>query len=518
MNTRSHQILGRSGATRSNCSVAASARACIVTALALVLALLASACSSSGGDLGEAIGTSTTVMPVTQESDAETDVSGAADDGAGTEPATTAAAPVTHESDTETDVADRTVDDGAAALEGTTVTLVTHDSFALSPETLEAFTESTGIEVTLLGAGDAGALVSQACLTADAPLGDVLFGIDNTFLQRGLDCGIFASYETAALDGVPDHFELDPQHRVTPIDFGDVCINYWKDAFDDSLPPPATLEDLIDPDYADMLVVQNPETSSPGLAFLLATIAQYGDGWEDYWTALRANGVSVTAGWEDAYYGEFVAGGGERPIVVSYASSPPAEVIYADPPVDTPPTGVVTSSCYRQIEFAGVLSGAANPGGARALIDFMLTPTFQDDVPLNMFVFPVAESATLPPEFVDHAEIATDPHILEPSDVESKRNEWTERWVQIVLALTVRELLRAPSPVWRVWRGGVALAVRGLMRLFSTALAARSRCSHGVALVVASAELVWGVWRGAVLCWWFASCCGLARRAGSAPL
>ena len=318
-------------------------------------------------------------------------------------------------------------------LSGTTVTLLTHDSFYLSPETLEAFTESTGIVVEQLAAGDAGALVAQACLTAGEPLGDVLFGIDNTFLQRGLDCGMFESYISPGLAAVPDRFELDPEHRVTPIDFGDVCLNYWVEAFDGSPPPPSSLDDLIDPAYAGMLVVQSPETSSPGLAFLLATIARYGEGWEDYWAALRDNGVSVTAGWEDAYYGEFTAGGGERPIVVSYASSPPAEVIFADPPVDEPPTGVVTASCYRQIEFAGVLAGADNPAGAQALIDFMLTPTFQNDVPLNMFVFPVITTATLPDVFVEHAEIADDPFILEPAQVEAQRNAWTDRWVEIVL-------------------------------------------------------------------------------------
>ena len=323
--------------------------------------------------------------------------------------------------------------EGEPDTSGTTVTLLTHDSFALSPETLEAFTAETGIAVEQLASGDAGALVAQACLTAGEPLGDVLFGIDNTFLQRGLDCGMFEPYTSPGLADVPDHFELDPEHRVTPIDFGDVCLNYWIDAFDGSPPPPASLDDLTDPAYAGMLVVQSPETSSPGLAFLLATIAHYGDGWEEYWAALRDNGVAVTAGWEDAYWGEFIAGGGERPIVVSYASSPPAEVIFADPPVDEPPTGVVTASCYRQIEFAGVLAGAGNPGGAQALIDFMLTPTFQNDVPLNMFVFPVATTATLPDVFTAHAEIADDPFMVDPAEVEAQRNAWTDRWVEIVL-------------------------------------------------------------------------------------
>ena len=316
------------------------------------------------------------------------------------------------------------------SIDGTTVTLITHDSFNLSDGTLEEFTAQTGVTVELLEVGDTGTLVAQAILTKDAPLGDVLFGIDNTFLRRGLDAGIFERYESPALAGVPEEFQLDRRNRVTPVDYGDVCVNYWKDA----VPwEPVTLDELAFPEFADQLVVQHPETSSPGLAFLLATIAFYGDRWELYWEDLRANGVAVTAGWEDAYYGEFVAGGGNRSVVVSYASSPPAEVIYADPPTDTAPTGVITDSCYRQIEFAGILSGTDNEAGAQALIDFMLSETWQNDVPLNMFVYPVIENATLPPEFVEHTAVPPHPLMLDPAEIEANRDAWTERWVEIVL-------------------------------------------------------------------------------------
>ena len=316
--------------------------------------------------------------------------------------------------------------------ETVTVTLVTHDSFAISDATLAAFTADTGIGVELLASGDAGQIVSEAILSAGNPLGDVLYGVDNTFLQRTLDAEVFEPYASPALDVVPDRFELDPEARVTPVVFGDVCVNYWIDALPSGVAPPKSLEDLLDPALAGELVVQSPESSSPGLAFLLATIAGTDD-WEQFWTDLRDNGVSVTTGWEDAYYGEFVAGGGDRSLVVSYASSPPAEVIFADPPVDTPPTGVLLDSCYRQIEFAGVLAGTDHPAEAQALIDFLLTPTFQDDVPLNMFVFPVSTEATLPQEFVDHAQLSDDALSLDPAEIEANRDAWTDRWVEIVL-------------------------------------------------------------------------------------
>jgi len=318
-------------------------------------------------------------------------------------------------------------------ISGQTVTLVTHDSFWVSEGTLEAFTSATGVEVEVQRLGDTGQLVASAILTSGDPLGDVLFGVDNTFLQRALDADLFVPYESPALAGVAASLILDPGHRVTPIDFGDVCVNYWIDSFGDDLPVPAGLADLADPAYAGMLVVQNPETSSPGMAFLLATIAEFGDGWEAYWSALRRNDVAVTTGWEDAYYGEFIAGGGDRPIVVSYASSPPAEVIYADPPVDSPPTGVLTDTCFRQVEFAGILTGTDNRAAAEALVDFLLSPTFQEDIPLNMFVFPALSSAALPEEFIDFVELAEDPHLVDPAVVEANRNDWTEQWTNLVL-------------------------------------------------------------------------------------
>ncbi len=315
---------------------------------------------------------------------------------------------------------------------GTTITLVTHESFAVSPGVLEAFTERTGIEVEVLAAGDAGTVVSQSIISRDAPLGDVLFGVDNTLLCRALLADLFVPYEAAALAEVPDELELDPHHRVTPIDYGNVCVNWWTDDLEGE--PPASLEDLADPRFAGELVTPSPETSSPGLAFLLATVARFGeDGWEAYWEQLRANDVLVTTGWNDAYYGEFVAGGGDRALVTSYATSPAAEVVFADPPVETPPTGVLTDGCFRQIEFAGILAGTEHPGEAAALVEHLLSSEFQADIPLSMFVFPARADAELPEVFTRFAAVADEPLELDPVTIEEGRDRWTERWTEIVL-------------------------------------------------------------------------------------
>jgi len=319
------------------------------------------------------------------------------------------------------------------SISGQTITLVTHDSFVLSDGVLDAFTRATGVGVVQRAAGDTGQMVATAILTGGNPLGDVMFGVDNTFLQRALDADLFEPYVSPGLSGVPEGLRLDSRHRVTPIDYGDVCINYWIDRFDDDLPPPQSLADLADPAYRGLLVVQNPETSSPGLGFLLATISEYGNGWEDYWRALRDNDVLVTAGWEEAYYGAFVSGGGDRPIVVSYASSPPAEIVYADPPVTEAPTGVITDTCFRQVEFAGILSGTKHRTASEALIDFMLTPAFQEDLPLSMFVYPAVMSTALPRVFVDHVDTPVAPHHLDPATIGANRNMWTERWTDLVL-------------------------------------------------------------------------------------
>ncbi|MCZ9343135.1 thiamine ABC transporter substrate-binding protein, partial [Streptomyces sp. TRM76130] len=228
-----------------------------------------------------------------------------------------------------------------------TVTLVSHDSWAVSESVIAAFEKQSGYQVKVLEDGDAGQAVNKAILTKDNPQGDVLFGVDNTLLSRALDNGLFQPYEAKGLDRVDERYLLDGErHRVTPVDYGDICVNYDKAYFSEhGIDPPASFADLIKPAYKDLLVTENAGTSSPGLGFLLGTAAAYGDGdgWQGYWKKLKANGVKVVDGWEQAYNEEFSGSaggkqaGGDRPLVVSYASSPPAEVVYADPQPETAP-------------------------------------------------------------------------------------------------------------------------------------------------------------------------------------
>jgi thiamine transport system substrate-binding protein len=319
----------------------------------------------------------------------------------------------------------------------TEVVLVTHDSFAVSKTVLDRFEAESGLTVRILQAGDAGLVLNRALLTKDAPEGDALFGIDDSLLSRAIDEELFDDYSPPALVHV-DPMLAPPDAAVTPIDHGEVCLNVDRSWFADrGLPPPTGLDDLLEPRYRDLLVVASPATSSPGLAFLLATVARYGeDGWQRYWRALRDNGVTVADGWEEAYTQRFSGAAGSpgtRPIVVSYATSPAAEVMFAGKPMAEAPTAAIEDGCFRQIEYAGVLRGAANPDGARALIDFMLSEAFQEDVPGSMFVYPVREGIRLPQEFVDHAIQPAQPESLTPAEIAAGRDRWVAEWTRIVL-------------------------------------------------------------------------------------
>lgn len=306
----------------------------------------------------------------------------------------------------------------------TSVTVVTHDSFALPEETIAAFETQTGFKLQFVAPGDAGTVLNQLILTRDAPLGDAVFGIDTTFAGRALDAGILASYTSAKLPESAKPLLVGDQ--LTPIDFGDVCLNAddpWFAAHD--LAIPETLDDLLKPEYRDLLVLPNPATSSPGLAFLIATIGAKGDpGYLDYWQGLKANGVKVVKGWTEAYTGEFSgsSGHGSRPLVLSYASSPAFE----------PATSTLLDTCFRQVEYAGVIAGAANPEGAKAFIDFMLSDQVQAQIPESMYMYPVAD-VPLPQQWQDKARVAPAPIEVDINQITAHREDWIKAWTATVL-------------------------------------------------------------------------------------
>ena len=321
----------------------------------------------------------------------------------------------------------------------TELTVMTHESFAVSEQVIQQFEAAYDVKVTFLASGDAGEALNKAILAKESPLADVFYGVDNTFLSRALEEDIFEPYESAALANVPDTFRVDPESRALPMDYADVCINYDKAYFrDHNLSVPGGLDDLTAERYKGLLVVENPATSSPGLAFLLATIQHFGEpGYLDFWQEMRENDVVVVDGWETAYYTNFSAssGQGPQPMVVSYATSPAAEVVFAQTPLDDAPTASILGpdACFRQIEFAGILKGTRHRAAAEDFIDFMLGLEFQQDMPMQMFVFPVNTQAVLPEAFVKYAQTVEAPVILSADNIAANRDRWIEEWTEVVL-------------------------------------------------------------------------------------
>lgn len=322
-----------------------------------------------------------------------------------------------------------------------TLTVMTHDSFSVSEELVKKFETENNASLIFIQGGDTGSALNRLILTSvgsPTPEADVFYGLDNTFLSRALDQDLFEAYQPAALDAIPAEFKLDPTFKVVPIDYGDVCINYDKAWFaEKNLKLPGSLQDLTNPEYNGLLVVENPATSSPGLAFMMATIAEFGESdWLAWWKSMKNNNVAIVSDWETAYYTNFSgsSGKGPQPMVVSYASSPAAELIYAETELSESPTASLVSPgmCWRQVEFAGILKNTPNRALAEKFIDFMLSQEFQEDVPMQMFVFPVLPEAVLPEEFLLASQIPETVGSLDPALIAANRDGWVNEWTNLM--------------------------------------------------------------------------------------
>jgi thiamine transport system substrate-binding protein len=293
----------------------------------------------------------------------------------------------------------------------TKVTLVAHDSFAISDESIAEFEEASGFELEIIRAGDAGSLTNRLVLTKESPIADVVFGIDNTFMG--------VAEQNSVIEG-----------QLVPVDYADVCFNYDRVWFEErGIIPPGSWRDLTKPAFNSLTVVTNPLSSSPGLAFLATTVAAFGEpGFEQYWRELRDNGVRVASGWEEAYFTEFSgsSGNGGYPIVLSYSSSPAAEIREDG----KSQTVALLDECFRQTEYIGELAGASNPEGAKALIEFLLSESFQNTMPGLMYVYPVNENASIPDEWAEFGPAANST-IGEKLNISTHREKWQTKWSEI---------------------------------------------------------------------------------------
>ena len=317
--------------------------------------------------------------------------------------------------------------------------VLSHDSFDIGDEVIREFEQANNAKVVILKGGDAGEVLNRAILEKGNPSADLLYGVDNTYLTRALREEIFVVYKSPLVANVQEQFILDDTFHVNPVDYGYVNINYDKEYLaENNLTTPTTLEELTQPKWKGKLVVQSPPTSSPGLAFLIATVSYFGEDddydYLDFWADLRANDVVVKDGWSNAYYTDFTKYGGDRPLVVSYATSPAAEVFFSEGKYTDPPTGnlLVDRGTFLQIEGIGILRGTKVLDLAQRFVDYALDRRFQEDIPGKMFVYPVNSQAQTP-DFFSFAQVPTLPADIDPATIDEKREEWIDAWTKVVL-------------------------------------------------------------------------------------
>ena len=326
-----------------------------------------------------------------------------------------------------------------ATPEPSTLVVLTNDSFDIGEDIIAQFEEINNASVTIQKAGSSGQVLNRAILEKGNPSGDLLYGVDNTFLSRALREEIFIQYKSGQIGNIPAQFILDDTFHVSPVDYGYVNINYDIAYLDDKgLAPPASLEVLTQPEWDGRLVVENPATSTPGLAFLISTVSYFGEDDEydylDFWADLKKNNVAVKEGWSEAYYTDFTKYGGDRPLVVSYATSPAAELFFSEGAYEVPPTGnvLVDKATFLQIEGIGILKGTDNETLAKKFVDFVLDVPFQEDIPGRMFVYPVNSKAQTP-DYFQYAEVPTAPSDIDAATIDAKRDDWIDAWTSVVI-------------------------------------------------------------------------------------
>lgn len=298
----------------------------------------------------------------------------------------------------------------------TDLTVLVHDSFNVDKTLLAQFESQNNVSLKLIKGGDAGQMLNKLILSSGS-LGDVVYGIDNTLLAKATQAGVL----------VPNSFR--------GVDLGYVALNYDKATFKGKTLP-KSLNDLTKPQFKGQLVVQNPATSSPGLAFLLSTVKFFGPEkvWV-FWAALRDNDLKVTKGWTDAYETEFSKNGGTHPIVVSYASSPAAEVFYSDKKLEESPTGnlFLPGSTFKQLEGIALVKGGKNAALGKKFIEFMRSSAVQNDIPTQMWVYPVIKGVTLDPVY-QYAQVPKNAYAPKENDpLLENTDALVQKWVDVVI-------------------------------------------------------------------------------------
>ena len=321
----------------------------------------------------------------------------------------------------------------AAPVAPATLRVLTHASFDLPKPLLTEFEQTAGVKLSIVKAGDAGEMLNKLILTRAHPIADVVYGIDNVLVGKAMAADVLAPY-TGPAATAPSAASLPA--ALVPVDYGYVTLNADKAWFaQKGLALPATLQDLALPAYKNLLVVQHPATSSPGLSFLASTVAALGEEAAfDWWAQMRRNGVKVAKGWTEAYYTDFSKNGGKRPLVVSYASSPAAEVFYSKTKLTAAPTVSLNlkGGVFQQVEGVALVKGGAQVEAAGRFIEFLRSAPVQQALQTTLWMLP-ATPGTAKAEAMQHAPEPTAFDNPSPARMAQHSGAWVTRWTKVVL-------------------------------------------------------------------------------------
>ena len=324
--------------------------------------------------------------------------------------------------------------------------VMTPGSFSISKPLVEKFEKANHIQLKFVQTSGAIALLNKAILSKGAPIADVIYGWDNTVLDRALSSGILEQYLSPEIKDLKSAYLLDPTFHALPVNYGFVNFNYDKAYFRDH-PLPTSLAELQEPAYAKLLVVENPAISITGLDFLITTVYNFGEnGYLRFWAALRAGDVKVAKGWSAAYYSDFSLYGGGRPLVLSYNTSPAAELYYSKGKDSVPPIGnlLFKNSAFAQVEFVGILKGTRHRKAAEKFVNWLLSKPVQEDIPTQMWVYPVRRDAVLPEVFTRWAPEPYDQQQMSATEEGANVSRWIHEWTEVVLQrMSPKEVIAA---------------------------------------------------------------------------
>ena len=345
------------------------------------------------------------------------------------------------------------------SIEENQIVIYTYDSLLNDPyfDIEGNFSTFSGIpanEIQITRFSDANELVVRLEAEKSNPIADVVIGIDNTLIHLIEDkASVLEPYTPTSISQIDENLiqNLDPENYLIPYDYGIISLYYQNHIINSSTNPELenlTLDGLLASNLLPMLIVENPKYSSPGLGFLLWTIAVYGDpeinfdgllesNWRNWWNASRDK-ITITKSWGDAF-NIFFTPEEEKPIMVSYGTSPAYSYCQW---ADNSTSAVVTheknqQNAWLQIEGIGLVKDAPHKDKGKQFINWFLSSSLQSEIPEHQWMYPANREVILSPCFEESVihpdEVFRLNDLLSPEILGHYLPDWKDQWEQVIV-------------------------------------------------------------------------------------